>query len=112
MEDMILYHYCGVETFLNIIKFHTLRLSDLCKSTDSLELKSLMETVEKEVAEQYRTNNDFLESIIYGMNMDDAFFIYIKNGNGKNEKEFRSNVIWSMFFIRRRFAGSMERICR
>lgn len=75
---MILYHYCGVETFLNIIRFHTLRLSDLCKSTDSLELKSLMEAVEKEVAEQYRTNNDFLESVIYGMNMDDAFFFILK----------------------------------
>lgn len=60
---MILYHYCGVETFLNIIKFHTLRLSDLCQSTDSLELKSLMEAVEKEVVEQYRTNNNFLESV-------------------------------------------------
>lgn len=42
------------------------------KSTDSLELKSLMEAVEKEVVEQ--------------------------NCKEKNEKEFRSNVIWSMFF--------------
>ena len=40
MKDNIVYHYCGVETFLNIIRNHTLRLSDLCKSTDSLECYS------------------------------------------------------------------------
>ncbi len=73
MEDKILYHYCGVETFLNIIRNHTLRLSDLCKSTDSLELKSLLDSVETEVMKQYRNNHDFLDSVIYGMDMDDAF---------------------------------------
>lgn len=73
MEDNIIYHYCGVETFLNIIRNHTLRLSDLCKSTDSLELKLLLDAVQKEIMNQYRNNHDFLDSVIYGMDMDDAF---------------------------------------
>ena len=57
MEGNIIYHYCGVETFLNIIRNHTLRLSDLCKSTDSLELKSLLDAVQEEIMNQYRNNN-------------------------------------------------------
>ncbi len=36
MSDNLIYHYCSVETFLNIVRNHTLRLSDLCKSTDKL----------------------------------------------------------------------------
>lgn len=73
MEGNIIYHYCGVETFLNIIRNHTLRLSDLCKSTDSLELKSLLDAVQEEIMNQYTNNNDFWDSVIYGMDMDDAF---------------------------------------
>ena len=73
MEGNMIYHYCGVETFLNIIRNHTLRLSDLCKSTDSLELKSLLDAVQEEIMNQYRNNHDFLDSVIYGMDMDDAF---------------------------------------
>lgn len=45
-----------------------------------------MEAVEKEVAEQYRTNNGFLESVIYGMNMDDAFFFILKMVMAKMKK--------------------------
>ena len=73
MEGNIIYHYCGVETFLNIIRNHTLRLSDLCKSTDSLEIKSLLDAVQEEIMNQYRNNHDFWDSVIYGMDMDDAF---------------------------------------
>lgn len=78
MKDDIIYHYCGIETFLNIIRNHTLRLSDLCKSTDSLELKSLLGAVQEEILEQYKNNYDFLDTIIYGMDMDDAFAFMLK----------------------------------
>lgn len=51
---------------------------DLCKSTDSLELKSLLEAVQEEIIEQYKNNHDFLDSVIYGMDMDDAFLFILK----------------------------------
>lgn len=35
----IVYHYCSVETFFNIITNHTLRLSDIEKSNDFMEKK-------------------------------------------------------------------------
>ena len=73
MENKILYHYCGVETFLNIIRNHTLRLSDLCNSTDGLEMKSLLDVVKGKILEQYKDNNDFVNSVIYSMGMDEAF---------------------------------------
>lgn len=73
MIDDTIYHYCSVETFLNIIRNHTIRLSDLCKSTDRMELKSLLDAVQKEIMEQYRNNFDFPDTIIYGMEMDNAF---------------------------------------
>ena len=78
MEGNMIYHYCGVETFLNIIRNHTLRLSDLCKSTDSLELKSLLDAVQEEIMNQYRNNNNFWDSVIYGMDMDDAFYFMLQ----------------------------------
>lgn len=73
MESKILYHYCSVETFLNIIRNHTLRLSDLCKSTDGLELKSLLDAVQKEVMNQYRNNDNFPNSVNYRKDIDGAF---------------------------------------
>lgn len=35
--DQILYHYCGLEVFLSIIKNSTLWLSDIRKSNDYVE---------------------------------------------------------------------------
>lgn len=86
MECETMYHYCGVEKFLNIIRNHTLRLSDLCKSTDSLELKSLLRVIQEEVMKQYRNNNDFIDSVIYGMDMDDAFSFMLQALISKMEK--------------------------
>lgn len=37
-EPDILYHYCSLDTFFNIIKNRTLWLSDISKSNDSMEL--------------------------------------------------------------------------
>lgn len=48
MTDL-LYHYCNVETFLNIIRNKTIRLSDITKSNDNMEGKWLFTFVEKEV---------------------------------------------------------------
>lgn len=69
----IVYHYCSVETFLNIIRNHTLRMSDLCKSTDRLELKSLLDAIKGRIVERYQECNDFNESAIYGIDKKEAF---------------------------------------
>ena len=47
----MVYHYCSVGTFLNIIKNHTLRMSDVLKSTDDMEAKSLLDAVKKRIFE-------------------------------------------------------------
>lgn len=36
-KNDIVYHYCSIDAFLNIIKTATLWLSDVCKSNDSEE---------------------------------------------------------------------------
>lgn len=78
MENNIVYHYCTVETFLNIIRNHTLRLSDLCSSNDKAELKSLLGALRDEIINQYREREDFLEPIIWGMNIDESFEFVLK----------------------------------
>ena len=78
MENNIIYHYCTVETFLNIIKYHTLRLSDLCSSNDKAEMKILLGDLENEILNQYRKRKDFLKSVIYGMDIDEAFEFILK----------------------------------
>lgn len=76
LEENIVYHYCGVDTFLNIVKNHTLRLTDLCKSTDCMELKSLLQVIKERIIEKYKSSNDFYDSLIYGIDMDESFEIF------------------------------------
>ena len=78
MESNIVYHYCSVETFLNIIRNHTLRLSDLCSSNDKAEMKVLLGDLENEILNQYRKRDDFLETVIYGMDVDESFEFILK----------------------------------
>lgn len=89
MEDNIVYHYCSVDTFLNIIRNHTLRLSDLCKSTDRSELKSLLDAVQEEIMSQYRNNYDILDSVIFGMDINEAFSFMLERliSNMKNNTD-------------------------
>ena len=88
MKENLVYHYCDVDSFLNIIRNHTLRLSDLCISTDNMEMKSLVEIVKKEVERIYRDETHYGGSLIYGMERDDDFLFLldkvmtkIKNGS-------------------------------
>lgn len=97
MEEKLVYHYCGVETFLNIIRNHTLRLSDLCISTDNLEMKSLLEIVRDEVKRQYKNSNDFNDSVIFGMKQDVAFFFLLDTVITKMKNEF-SQILYGTCF--------------
>lgn len=78
MTDL-LYHYCNVETFLNIIRNKTIRLSDITKSNDNMEGKWLFTFVEKEVLRQYK-ENPFLvpNKVIYGLDELDTIKYLLK----------------------------------
>lgn len=54
----MVYHYCNVGTFLNIIKNHTLRMSDIFKSTDNLEAKSILDLVQNRIYDMYVKDED------------------------------------------------------
>lgn len=85
----MVYHYCSLETFLNIIRSHTLRLSDLCNSTDKLEMKALLDILESKVKMIYksRKDEDFNDSVIYGMELDDAFLFLLQSEINKIKNE-------------------------
>lgn len=87
MKEKIVYHYCGVETFLNIIRNHTLRLSDLCSSTDNMELKCLLDMVKDKVIDIYEERKEFVDSVIYGMERDDAFIFLLQTEIEKMKAE-------------------------
>ena len=85
----MVYHYCSLDTFLNIIRNHTLRLSDLCNSTDRLEMKVLLDMIENKVKLIYtnRKEEDFNDSVIYGMDLDDAFLLLLRSVINKMKNE-------------------------
>ena len=66
-EEDTLYHYCSLDTFYNIMKNHSIWLSDVGKSNDSKELARATEQCEiavikkfLEYSERMKSNNDFL----------------------------------------------------
>ena len=67
----ILYHYCSVDAFHEIIKNKTLRLSEIEKSNDSLECQWLEQRIvpsliRKRIVEQLSetSSNEYVESMI------------------------------------------------
>lgn len=59
-EPDILYHYCSLDTFFNIIKNRTLWLSDISKSNDSNELILLKKDMHATVVAKYASYLDEL----------------------------------------------------
>ncbi len=53
MSVEILYHYCSLDTFFKIISTHTLRMSDIAKSNDSLELIAFEDGLKEKIREVY-----------------------------------------------------------
>ena len=74
------YHYCSLDTFLNIVKSKTIRLSDVNKSNDYLELKSLLNSIENATLKICKESDlDKYESFIYCMDSKSAVKYVIKN---------------------------------
>lgn len=51
-NNQILYHYCGVEAFYNIIKNGSLWLTDIRKSNDALEFTWIQSQINNEIQER------------------------------------------------------------
>lgn len=74
-----LFHYCSTETFLNIIKNKTIRLSDISKSNDYKETKWLLEYIEEEIVRQYIEQPFFKGQFIFGLDEIDALKLIVKS---------------------------------
>jgi len=62
-EVDIIYHYCSLETFLNIIKYSSLWLTDILKSNDGKELSWIKEKINKNIElELTNLGNEALEA--------------------------------------------------
>lgn len=83
----MVYHYCSVATFFNIIKNRTLRMSDIFKSTDKMEAKALLKSVKNKIYEIYVRRNELTASPIYGMEKNEAFQYILKNVIDKMERD-------------------------
>jgi len=67
MEDTV-YHYCSIETFLNIMQYKTIRITDIEKSNDFLERINIEKRIQ-----------DKLEKFIRGKQLDYNSFLYVQN---------------------------------
>lgn len=47
MAEKIVYHFCNINTFYSIISNQTLRLSDITKSNDQLEITWAISIIRK-----------------------------------------------------------------
>ena len=82
--DQILYHYCGLEAFLSIIKNSTLWLSDIRKSNDYLECvycRDKMEQIREELADVL--NYSILMADACGLDLDEIIRDKVKKNNEK-----------------------------
>lgn len=60
--DKIVYHYCSVDTFLNIIKNSSIWLSDIAKSNDYQECIGCREIVDMGIKEYFRDDAEALKA--------------------------------------------------
>lgn len=74
-----LFHYCSSETFLNIIKNKTIRLSDISKSNDYKETKWLLEYIEGEIVRQFKEQPFFKGQLIYALDEITTLELLVKS---------------------------------
>ena len=68
--DQILYHYCGLEAFLSIIKNSTLWLSDIRKSNDYLECVYCRDKINEKIRGFLEDDKEALEAWDFGYNIN------------------------------------------
>lgn len=68
--DQILYHYCGLDAFLSIIKNSTLCLSDIRKSNDYLECVYCRDKINEKIRGFLEDDKEALEAWDFGYNIN------------------------------------------
>ena len=68
--DQILYHYCGLDAFLSIIKNSTLWLSDIRKSNDYLECEYCRDKINEKIRGFLEDDKEALEAWDFGYNIN------------------------------------------
>lgn len=68
--DQILYHYCGLDVFLSIIKNSTLWLSDIRKSNDYLECVYCRDKINEKIRGFLEDDKEALEAWDFGYNIN------------------------------------------
>lgn len=68
--DQILYHYCGLDAFLSIIKNSTLWLSDIRKSNDYLECVYCRDKINEKIRGFLEGDKEALEAWDFGYNIN------------------------------------------
>lgn len=64
MREKCVYHYCSVNTFFSIISNQTLRLSDITKSNDRLEIRWAVDIIKEIFIEQYGNLHSDVQTVI------------------------------------------------
>lgn len=78
MENNIYYHYCSVETLISILKFKTIRLSDVNKLNDSHETKEIAVLLQEAVFNSLK-KSVLRDNIILGMTKESALRFITKS---------------------------------
>jgi len=69
MEDTV-YHYCSIETFLNIIQYKTIRITDIEKSNDYLERVYIEKRIQDKLEKLIRDKQQGYKSILQHQNLN------------------------------------------
>lgn len=89
-RDIILYHYCTMDTFMGVVRNKQLWMSDISRSNDYNELKILFPFIYNKIEEEYtKAEFDFIykrRSGVTGIkrllqDVDELLFSFEKNGN-------------------------------
>lgn len=84
------YHYCSSNSFLSIISNRTIRMSDILKSNDSMEIRWIVPLIKKGFEDYYKKTNPRFKSFYpyetlnqYVNQFIDAYFLRGVQGEGK-----------------------------
>ena len=89
MAEKIVYHFCNINTFYSIISNQTLRLSDITKSNDQLEITWAISIIRKVFEKKYAELEEWVKTEItkekYMDRIDEKVALYFEQDGLKNK---------------------------
>lgn len=89
MDKNIVYHYCNLNTFYSIISNKTLRLSDITKSNDQLEITWANSIIRKVFSNSYNVLKDEIQNKLkkedYMTHVEEKISLYFEQNELKNK---------------------------